>query len=76
MTDRDRIGDQLHGRDEAGRPSRPAPGLNPQSGGSGFDSEPLAGEGADEEEAVITRGPGHGTGSGVAGEGTTEEADR
>ena len=40
----------------------------------GFGSEPKAGEGSDEDEAVVTRGPAAGGASGKAGQGTTEEA--
>ena len=38
-----------------------------------FGSEVRAGEGSDEDEAVITRGPAAGGASGKAGQGTTEE---
>ena len=39
-----------------------------------FQSEPMAGEGVDEDEAMVTRGPGVGGSSGRAGEGTAEDA--
>ena len=42
--------------------------------GPDYGSEPLAGEGADEEEATVTQGPGHGGSTGRAGEGTAEDA--
>ena len=76
MTDQDRKGDQRHGRDEPGRVSNPAPGLGGEPEPPSFESEPLAGEGVDEEEATITRGPGVGGTSGVASEGTAEDATR
>ena len=39
-----------------------------------FHEEPMAGEGADDDEATVTKGPGAGGSSGRTGEGTAEDA--
>ena len=45
--------------------------------GGGLESEPLAGEGTDVDEAIVTQGPRAGGTGGVAGQGTAaDEVER
>ncbi len=44
--------------------------------GPDFGSEPLAGEGNDDFEATVTRGPGVGGSSGKTGEGTAADTEK
>lgn len=58
-----RTGGSEQGSDDAGQRAQ-----TPQ-----FANEPMAGEGADDDEATISQGPALGGASGIAGQGTTEE---
>ena len=48
---------------------------DPQPASDAFRDEPLAGEGTDDDEATVTRGPAVGGSTGKAGEGTAADAE-